>query len=137
MKWTLNYDGALSIVALVFTGRNTGQDLRESTSEAIALGKRQGCLKFLVDATDMELDATRFELYDLPATQYRVENLDRRSRAALVLPKLPKELEDAKFYETACVNRGWRVKSFRTRDEAIEWLKGIDPSEAPTHATAD
>lgn len=137
MKWTLGYNGTLSIIELVFAGRNTGQDLRESTSEAIALSKQQGCLKFLVDATDIELGATLFDLHDLPATQYKVENLDRRSRAALVLPKSPKEQVDAEFYETACNNHGWRVKSFRTRDEGIEWLKGIDPSETPTRATAD
>lgn len=136
MKWTLNYNGALSIVEVVYTGRNTGQDLRESTSEAIALSKTQGCLKFFVDATDIELGATLFDLYDLPATQYKSENLDRRSRAALVLPKLPKEQEDAKFYEIACSNQGWKVKSFLTRDEAIDWLKGIDSADKPAPETA-
>jgi hypothetical protein len=121
MKWKLEYNETLEIIELAYRGRNTGQDLRESTSKAVALGKEQGISRFLVDATEIELSAPTFDLYDLPA-QYEAEGADRRGRLALVLPKLPKEKKDAEFYETVCNNRGWNVRSFPKPDEAIRWL---------------
>jgi hypothetical protein len=62
MKWKLEYNGTLKIIELAYRGRNRGQDLRESTSKAIALGKEQGTSRFLVDATEIELSAPTFDL---------------------------------------------------------------------------
>jgi len=105
------------------TSRITGADLRESTSAGIVLSREKGNADALVDSTELELVASLFYLFDLPARQYYEDGLNRRVRVAVVLPSLPKEREDVLFYETACVNRGWRVRSFPTRDDAIEWLK--------------
>jgi hypothetical protein len=131
MAWTLEHSSKLRVIELVCTGRTTGLDLREATSKAIALGKEQGSSMFLVDATEIELTASTFDLYDLPGRQYPAENLARQSHVAVVLPKRPKERKDAEFYETACVNRGWLVKLFPNRDEGIEWLTGTDSSNKP------
>ena len=30
--------------------------------------------------------------------------------------------EAAKFYEDICVNRGWLVKVFQTKQEALDWF---------------
>jgi hypothetical protein len=85
----------------------------------------------LVDATEIELTASTFDLYDLPAHQYVVDGIDHRTGVAVVQPKSRKEQEAAQFYETACVNRGWRVRLFPNRDEAIKWLMGADSSNKP------
>jgi hypothetical protein len=135
MKWKLEYTRIQRNVKdhrASVQGRNRGQDLRESTSEAIALGKEQGTSRFLVDATEIELSAPTFDLYDLPA-QYEAEGADRRGCLALVLPKLPKEKKDEEFYETVCNNRGWNVRSFPKPDEAIRWLTApYFPQQADT-----
>jgi hypothetical protein len=131
MTWTLEYSNKLRVIKLVYTGRTTGLDLQESTFKAIALSKEQGSLMFLVDSTEIELTASTFNLYDLPDRQYLAENLDRKSHVAVVLPRRPKEQEDARFYETACVNRGWFVMLFPNCDEGIEWLTGTDSSNKP------
>jgi len=123
MTWTVDYNSTLHIIEGVFTGRATELDLKESTSKAIALSKEKGKVKFLIDATELELPASIFGLYDLPAKQYNTEKMDHRSRFALVLPELLKEKEKVEFYKTACVNRGWHVQLFANRDKAIEWLK--------------
>jgi hypothetical protein len=128
MTQILGYKSKLRIIELVYTGNTTGLDLRESTSKAIALDKEKGSLKFLVDATEIELTASIFDLYDLPARHYHEENLDRQSHVAVILPKRPKEQKDAQFYETACVNRGWFVKLVSNREEGIDWLMGTDSS---------
>ena len=131
MNWTLDYNNMLRAIELVYTGRITGPDLRETTSKAIVLIKEHGNADALVDATEIELTASLFDLYDLPAHQYVVEGLNYRTRVAVVLPTLPKERKDVLFYETACVNRGWLVRSFPNRSDAIEWLTGTDSSNKP------
>ncbi|MBN1378896.1 MAG: STAS/SEC14 domain-containing protein [Gammaproteobacteria bacterium] len=122
MPYTLNYNHSLQLVEVVYTGKVTADELRESTSKAIALGKKHGDADALVDGTEMELVASSVDLLDLPAHQYEAEKMSRRVRVAFVLPKLSKELENSKFYETASVNRGWQVRLFPNRNEAIEWL---------------
>ena len=124
MAWTLECDSKLRIIELVYTGRTTGVDLQESTLKAIAMGKEEGFLNFLVDATEIVLLGSIFDLLDLPVRQYPAANLYYQGRVAVVLPKRPKEQQDARFYETACVNRGWLVKLFPNRDEGIAWLTG-------------
>jgi len=132
MTWTLAHNSTLHIVELVFAGSTTGPDLREATVQGIALGKEQGILDYFVDATEIQLhNVSTFDLYDLPNMQYVKEGLDRRSRVAFVMPKLPKEKKDAEFYEIACANRGWHVRSFPNRDKAIEWLTGSNLSDKP------
>ena len=129
--WTLEYNGRLSIIEVVLRGRIDGQAIRRMTVEAIALGQRMDCPKYLVDAIDLELAATTFDIYDLPNRQYDELGLDRKSRVALVLPTLLREFEIARFYEIQCTKRGWNVKSFPVPDKAFEWLTGTGSSLPP------
>jgi hypothetical protein len=48
--------------------------------------------------------------------------LTRTSSIAVVTPKSKEGIRFTKFYETVCVNRGWDVKIFDEREDAIEWL---------------
>ena len=125
MTWMLEYNDTLRIVDVVFTGVTSGRDLQEATTKSIMLGKEQGAVKFLVDAVDLELFAPLVDIIDLPDKQYVAEGLDRLSRVALVYPRSPKAKQAAHFYETVCINRGWSVKLFSKRDDAIEWLTAI------------
>jgi hypothetical protein len=122
MTWTLEYNRTLRIVDLVFSGITSGRDLQEATTKCILLGKEQGAVQYLVDAEELELFAPLVDIIDLPDKQYVVEGLDRLSRVALVNPKSSKAKEAAYFYETVCINRGWNVRLFPKRDDAIEWL---------------
>ena len=128
MAWRLGFNSGPSIVEVVLTGRIDGQDLRRMTAEAIALGQQRGCLKYLVDAVNLELATTTFDIYDMPHRQYDELHLDRRTRIALVLPTLLREFEFARFYEIQCTHCGWNVKSFPVSEEAFEWLMGATES---------
>jgi hypothetical protein len=124
MAYTVQYNPALQIVELRYTGRLTAQEARESTSEAIALGKENGDADALVDATKAEVATSVFDLYDLPNRQYAAQGMNRRVRVAVIPPRIPKDEEAVRFYETACLNRGWQVRLFPSRDAAVEWLTG-------------
>ena len=128
MAWTLEYNTTLSIIEIVFAGKITASDLEELTTKRIKMCKEKDILEVLIDATEQELAASLFDIFQLPDKQYFSEGMDRKTRVALVMPKSPKSLEAAQFYETACVNRGWDVKLLPHRDEAIEWLKATNTS---------
>lgn len=137
MAYTLEYNHELRIVELVYTGRFTAQESKESTSKAIALGKVHDDADALVDATEVELAVSIVDLLDLPARQYVAEDMNRRIRVAVVSPRLPKDIRDAKFYETACLNRGWNVRLFPDRDDAIEWLTEPNPLTSRMQVTLE
>jgi hypothetical protein len=126
MAYTLEYNRKLQIVELVCTGRYTSQESLESTTKAIALGKENGDANALVDASEAEFNMSVVDFLILPEREYVEQDMNRRIRVALVPPTGTKDKEDARFYETVCVNRGWKVRIFSSRDAAIEWLTEKD-----------
>ena len=70
-----------------------------------------------------------FEFPDL----YAALDADRTSRGALVLPHPSRtgEVNDALFFENVCRNRGWNVRTFPGREEALAWLRDEAGDDAP------
>ncbi|KAA3629905.1 MAG: hypothetical protein DWQ09_02425 [Proteobacteria bacterium] len=122
MPWTYNYSPTLQIVEVFYVGRTTAYDLKESTSELIALEKEKGVNRFLIDTSEMEFVASMIDILDLPEKQYIEEEADRSGRIALIMPTSLRTKEAVEFYETACKNRGWNVQTFLEREEAVRWL---------------
>lgn len=122
MGFIVTYDESFSGVEYIFQGPTSGSDIKQATSIGIALCKERHSNRYLINGVDMEVTASVVELFELPTRQYVEEGLDRQSYIALVLPKNPKSVEDARFYESACFNRGWIVQLFEDRDTAIKWL---------------
>lgn len=124
MSWSYTRNEMLGIVEVVYAGDVSARELQEATSEFIGLEKREGLNRFLVDVADMTLArSTRLsDLFDLPAIQYEREKADRKGRVAVFAPVTSKVLDEAQFYESACINRGWNVRVFAVREEAVSWL---------------
>lgn len=131
MPWTYNYNPTLLIAEVSYVGRTTAHDLKESTSEFIALQKETGINRFLIDTSEMEFVASIIDILNLPEKQYLEEEADRSSRVALVMPPSAKEKEAVEFYETVCKNRGWNVQTFLERKEAVRWLTQDKSSNKP------
>ena len=131
MTSTVQYNSKLNIIEIVYTGRTTAADLTAITTKGIALTKEKDVFDVLIDVAEIELATSLIDIYNLPAKQYQAETLDHRIRISLIQPKSSKEKEAARFYETACVNRGWLVKTFPNRNDAIEWLRDGDSSNKP------
>lgn len=130
MAWIVEYNNTLRIVDVALNGSVSGPEVHELTSRAIGLLKKQGTLEVLVDTTEMEWAPPIVDIYSLPG-QYETEALDRRVRIALVAPKSSVAKQATQFYENACTNRGWLVRSFASRDEAIAWLTDANFSNKP------
>jgi hypothetical protein len=131
MSWNVEYDSELGIVSGRYVGHVTNDDFREATAKAIALGRANNTNRFLIDDSQYEGGATVFGLYELPNLHEELE-ADRKSRGALILPSSGSSAEkDARFYETVCQNRGWLIRVFSERQEAINWLLGDKLSNKP------
>lgn len=123
MPWSTDFQQESGLVEIVFSGRVSATDLKQSTSDAVALGKASGSSRFLADLTGCEVSASMVDVYELPVSQYVDEDVSRESRIALVSKKAGPNREAVQFYETVCVNRGWLVHVFETAEEAIAWLR--------------
>ena len=121
MTCELKIDSSSGVIELVLSGVVSGAELRKATSEGIALTKDLEKTRCLIDASDQEETGTILDLYDLP-DQYAEEGLDRRTRLALLMPTRDELHEITTFYGALCVNRGWQVRLFSDREEALDWL---------------
>lgn len=131
MSYTINHNASLGVIELTYSGRITGTDLKEATSECISLGKQTGTTKFLVDEVGMDLDASIVDLFNLPNKQYADEEANRQGQVAIILPTSKEARKAVQFYAIACQNRGWFVRVFSERLSAINWLTGnITPDKS-------
>ena len=130
MPWSVEYDSELGIIHSIYAGRITADDFKEGTIKAIALAKKFKTYLLLIDDSKLDSAVSTNEIYEMPRF-YDEVNATRRSRMALILPTSGQIREDVKFYETVCRNRGWAVKAFNKRRNAIDWLLHKPTSNKP------
>jgi hypothetical protein len=123
MSMTVQYNPELNIVESVLADNVTAEDLQTHETQCIALAMENNSTRFLTDATQATLTVSVYELYGLPKL-YEDQDLQRPIFIAVLPPasEVGKGLVD--FYETVCLNRGWTVRIFRERQEALDWLLG-------------
>jgi hypothetical protein len=127
MPWSVEYDLEFDFLHCVFSGHLTAQDFKESTTTVMAMSKKHKTGKILMDDSKLEIAVSTAEIYKLPLF-YDDVKANRRSKIALILPTAPQAREDVQFYETVCRNRGWFIKAFNGRQEAIDWLISNQPN---------
>jgi hypothetical protein len=99
----------------------TAQELRMSINQAYQLSAEWGIHRFLVDASAAISHISLLTYFELPKV-FMSLNLPRSSRIAVLSSRSQKGKERARFFENVCRNRGWQVKMFYHRLEALEWL---------------
>lgn len=122
MVWEILHDNSLDMVEVVLAGANTGEELREATVAGIARIRKTRATRALINTVKLVESPPIAELIDLPS-QYDDEGLSHDTRIALVISERPELHDVAEFFETVCVNRGWAVRRFTDREQAIRWLQ--------------
>jgi uncharacterized protein YbcV (DUF1398 family) len=87
------------------------------------LMNESGVSLFLADCKEMAAAHTILDIFT-KVQSYLEKGLSKEIKEAVILPENTKSAENLKFYETACLNRGFTVKVFKARDEALNWLLG-------------
>jgi hypothetical protein len=123
MAVKVEFNEALGVVEVTYTGRTALAEFVQTTRAAVELARERNSRLYLLDTSESEPTISHAALQDLPSKQYVELQVDPRSRIAIVQPGRPEALPSARFYETVCVNRGWNARMFATRDEAVAWLR--------------
>lgn len=121
MAWAASYNNEHNLVELIYKGKVTPADLHEALMAAVKLAKENNSILFLADCSDMEGGHSVVDLYGL-ISLYESVGLQLKMKEALLLPLLKSPKEDVKFYETACLNKGFNVKVFSSKEKALAWL---------------
>lgn len=132
MPWSAQHDAKTNTIEIIYTGVLTLADLQAAITKRISLQEETGATCILADLSGIEhSDIGTVDLFSIPAEYFVSKQSSRRTRVGLVLPQEPKAREDARFYETVCLNRGWQFKAFEQRHEALKWLIMTEPSNKP------
>ena len=123
MPWKAFFNEVENFVEVTYYDHVGAADLEAANFRAVSLGLENKCREFLVDAVEVKFDGSLFDIFELPERVYKANNVDRRSCISLILPRDPKSIESARFYQTVCRNRGWMVSTFPDRSSAVAWLK--------------
>jgi hypothetical protein len=121
MPWEARYLAQERVVETSYSGSLDPRELRDAIETTIRMAGENGTTRFLADLSTLE---GGHSIVDLSESVARFEALGvaRDMREALVLPDLASSSESARFYETACQNRGWNVRVFPDRTTALAWL---------------
>jgi len=123
MEWRVEYLEEHHIVELFMIGPITGPDLMASASDRIALGREKGVSNFIINSEELTGQQNAVtDVMKLPTVKYIDEKMERKTKLAVLAPKDPDSVWLGEFYETVCVNRGWRVHICEDHDSAIYWL---------------
>jgi hypothetical protein len=122
MPWGVELDAGRGIIVVTYEGHVTLQDVRACAAAVIALMKEADTAFVLTDFSGVSrLDSSTTDVVGLPELYHRL-GLDRPFREALAAPDGSAARDQAMFYETVCVNRGYQVRAFATRARALDWL---------------
>lgn len=123
MPYRATIDAQKAIIEVVYSGVVSGQELTEASRVGVRMQKAAGVFRALADFSAVQrVDFSLVPVFDLPHAVYEQEGASRQLQITVLIPPIDELIELAGFYETACLNRGWRVRVFRARDEAMRWL---------------
>jgi hypothetical protein len=121
MPYTINFLDKEGIVEIVSFGKLTIEDFINQGKEAIELALKKNTNLFLADDSDIVGPVKISVIISLPDFWERF-SAPRTNRMAVLISKDETLHEDFNFFENVCINRGWNVKLFDNKEDAIEWL---------------
>jgi hypothetical protein len=117
-----------NIVELVYADIVTPAELTAALLAAANLSRQHRTNLFFADCTDMVGGHSVTDLYFL-ISAYESAGLNYGLKEALLLPMMQSPAEEVKFYEIACHNRGYKVKIFTEKQDALNWLRSSQSSQ--------
>jgi len=124
MPWSVKYDQRTKIVEVIYSGTVTQEELKNAIIERLRIQNQHKSFFVLIDCSQVERNAGGIlDVHDIPEKIYEIEKVNRRTCHALALSKYPNARKASFHYETVCNNRGWRVKIFENREDAVGWLQ--------------
>lgn len=122
MGYKIDKTGKPPYIRIKYLDLVTSRDIIDALNEALALSKVNDLYRVLADCSRVTVGHTVVDLYAVVAALV-ANNVPRAEfKEAVLLPRNEASDKDVQFYETAALNRGYAVRLFKTKDEAVEWL---------------
>jgi hypothetical protein len=123
MPWGVTYRPIERVVETRYEGVLGPAELRAAVEATARAARENGADRFLADLSLLRDGHSLVDLSEL-VSHFEAAGLTRSVREALVLPEAatPAAADRARFYETACRNRGWNVRIFADHSPAMAFL---------------
>jgi hypothetical protein len=120
MAYTVEFNESTPMCKVSVTGKMVSpQDPRSLRQAAINLNKQYDCDRFLFDMTQVEIVSSTLDAYTMATPQGEEAERLRKLKAAILYRRIT---QHEHFFETVAINRGFRIKVFDKRAEALVWL---------------
>jgi hypothetical protein len=121
MPWKAKINESDRFIELTYSGIVTPDELQEALLAAVTLSKDHRTDLFFADCSSMAGGHSIADLYFL-ISAYPAAGARHGVKEALLLPRMESPAEEVRFYETACLNKGYTVKVFSEKHDALDWL---------------
>ena len=122
MAWQLQNLPEQEIILVKNSGYLTYQDFKDQSKDMAVLSEKTQVFRILTDHTEVRTRISTADIYEFPET-YREAGLSSRSKIAVLISTEDTRIDDYKFYEIVCQNRGVSSRVFFKYEDALEWLK--------------
>ena len=121
MPWHITVHSDCGVVETQYAGVLTPQELTDAVKATIDAATEFKHVLLLGDCTRLAGGHSIVDLYGL-ADLILATGLAHVFKEAILLPGMPGAIEDVRFWENTCYNRGIRVRVFEDRKQAFAWL---------------
>ncbi len=121
MSYQITQTGAPPYILIQYLGEVTSKDLLDAVAEAAKLSQDSGLLLFLADCSRMSVGHSELVLRQV-LTIIEQSKIPPAFKEAILLPKAGTPVESASLYETTARNRGYNVRLFENKEDALKWL---------------
>jgi hypothetical protein len=121
MPWHAGAHPELPIVEVTLSGLLTPSELSDVVAGTLSLASSHGHTRILADCADLVGGHSFVDLYFAAGDVAATDNA-HALKEAIILPDFAPSVEQARFWETTCMNRGIAVRVFAGRESALAWL---------------
>ena len=121
MSSTITYNPALRIIETVYRIEHGPSELFEVAAATLSLARKNQCRRFYGDCSELLLGNSMTDVKNL-VTFIKATGVDYNDKEALCIPAAPEAAQYFMYFEELCLQHGFRVKVFPSRDEAVAWL---------------
>ncbi len=122
MPWKINYLETEQIVETFYEGNLSGAEVRKAAKASLTMGLEKNTHLFLGNCTTLQPSRSLFDIYEIAKFLLELKP-SRLSKEAILLPDMELSANQMRFYETLGRNRGFEIRVFNDREQAIQWLK--------------
>ncbi len=121
MPFKIKVSESNDYICLDYNGSVTNAELTDSISACQELYKASGISLFLADCTNMLAEHSILDIFS-KVDSFQSLEMKKDFKEAIIITKDSESRDKLNFYETACLNRGYRVKIFEDKPSALAWL---------------